>query len=199
MGYNMNDYVKCEECGKLFKRVTHNHLKQHNITLDEYKSKYPDAELISDTTRQKFSTNRLEFWIEKYGVEIGAQRYKEYTNFLGEKNTFEYKQSKYGWTREQFDEFNQNRAQTLLNMVSRYGQEEGTRRWELYCEKQRYVGSTLQYFVDVYGTEEGTQRWTKICTNKSHSLDLYIARYGDELGYKKYNEYASKVFSITRV
>ena len=37
---NSNNYVKCLECGKIFKQINWNHLKKHNITIEEYINKH---------------------------------------------------------------------------------------------------------------------------------------------------------------
>ncbi|PTD94444.1 DNA-directed RNA polymerase [archaeon SCG-AAA382B04] len=38
-----SDKVTCQECGNEYKAITASHLKTHNMTMDEYKEKYPDA------------------------------------------------------------------------------------------------------------------------------------------------------------
>ena len=46
--------VRCEICGKEFQRITPMHLRTHNVTMDEYKIKYPDSPITSFTaTRRK--------------------------------------------------------------------------------------------------------------------------------------------------
>lgn len=37
--------VKCRECGKKFTTITNTHLKKHNMTLDDYRKKYPNEKL----------------------------------------------------------------------------------------------------------------------------------------------------------
>ena len=73
---------------------------------------------------------------KKWGVELGKQKWQEYKNKQAEKNKFEYKQNKFGWTKEKFDEFNKSRAVTLKNMINRYGQEIGNEKWKTYCYLQ---------------------------------------------------------------
>jgi len=46
----MEDFVVCEICGKKASVINHLHLRVHNITVDEYVKKYPDAKLTSDKT-----------------------------------------------------------------------------------------------------------------------------------------------------
>ena len=38
--------------------------------------------------------------IKKWGVELGKQKWQEYKNKQSEKNKFEYKQNKFGWTKK---------------------------------------------------------------------------------------------------
>lgn len=49
------EWVKCQVCGKKFKRIQWSHLKKHGITREEYKKRFPDAKLFSDETRRKIS------------------------------------------------------------------------------------------------------------------------------------------------
>jgi len=48
-------YVECKECGKELKEINNSHLKKHNITREEYKEKYPNAELICEDRRKQCS------------------------------------------------------------------------------------------------------------------------------------------------
>lgn len=57
-----NAGVKCEECGKMFCKITETHLKQkHNLTTQEYKEKYPYAKInsieLSNKTREVYFLN----------------------------------------------------------------------------------------------------------------------------------------------
>ena len=52
------DMVKCKECEKEFEQIQYRHLEyKHNMTMDEYKEKYPNANLVSEEVRQKISDN----------------------------------------------------------------------------------------------------------------------------------------------
>ena len=150
--------VKCEACGKEFKRISTTHLKSKCIrpmTTVEYRELYPNAMLVPPGLVSMLGMTK-EKAIERYGEEEGTRRWNEYCGLQAETNTFEYKQLHYGWTREQFDEYNRSRATTLVNMIRRHGEESGTRMFEEYCEKQRYT-TTIDYFIEEYGVEEGTK------------------------------------------
>ncbi len=49
----MNDKVPCLECGKSFRQITLTHLKSHAMTLADYRSRYPEALLVSDAVLEK--------------------------------------------------------------------------------------------------------------------------------------------------
>jgi len=42
------EYIVCQECGKQFKSLNIQHLRLHNMTLKEYKKKYPNYSTISE-------------------------------------------------------------------------------------------------------------------------------------------------------
>jgi 5-methylcytosine-specific restriction endonuclease McrA len=56
------DKVTCAICGNVLKRITHLHLKKHDISVAEYKIKYPNAKIISDNKRQEMSGVNSPYW-----------------------------------------------------------------------------------------------------------------------------------------
>jgi hypothetical protein len=193
----MTDLVTCLECNKTFKRVTYKHLKHHNMTLNEYVAKYPDAPLISQSTLDGLRTNSLEHFIKIHGNIDGPIKYEEYKAFQSSKNTFEYKQKKYGWDKEQFDDFNSKRAVTKKNLISKHGKDKGLTIWNNYLQKQKTNGNTLEWFVTKLGLENGTKKFQEVNRQKALTLDNFIRKYGDGEGELRYNDYVNngKVFS----
>lgn len=47
--------IKCMVCGKELHKITHFHLNLHNLSMKEYREKYPDAPLTSEEFRKKCS------------------------------------------------------------------------------------------------------------------------------------------------
>lgn len=123
----------------------------------------------------------LNNMIRRYGDVIGNQKWQSYINKQAETNTFEYKQKKYGWTKEQFDEYNQSRAVTLKNMVKRYGEDDGKKKWQEYCEVQRTAGISLEYFIETYGSEAGTIKYNRMLKMKSRSYESYLEKYNGDV------------------
>lgn len=162
-------------CGNHFKRITKTHLKNkcvESITTEEYLSRFPDAELISSDLKKLYS-NTEESIKQKWGNEQGKDRWENYVSAQAETNMLEHKKNKYGWTKEEFDEYNKSRAQTLDNMISRYGDEDGIVKWEEYCNRQRYT-TTIEYFIDNYGSEIGIEKYNnflekRLSANKHQS------------------------------
>lgn len=101
----------------------------------------------------------LDKMIKKYGIEDGTSRWNIYCNRQKETNTLTYKREKYGWTDEEFDEYNKKRSVTLENQIALYGVEQGTIRYNEYVEKQRYSGCSLEYFKEKYGIDDGKKRY----------------------------------------
>lgn len=106
--------------------------------------------------------------IRKWGEEEGKKRWKSYCDKQSETNTFEYKQEKYGWSKEQFEEFNKSRAVTLELCIERHGEEAGRKMWNEYCERQRYTNS-LEYMIKEYGEEKGTKKFKDFTLARANS------------------------------
>ena len=49
--------IKCRICGKEFLKINHTHLKIHNMTVQEYRRRFPDAPLVDESVRKKISQN----------------------------------------------------------------------------------------------------------------------------------------------
>lgn len=141
---------------------------------------------------KKFISASKDSFTRRYGEEEGAKKWDEYRDFQAKKNTFEYKQEKYGITREEFNKFNKLRATTLENFINRYGEDIGCKKWDEYCKVQAYAGSTLTYFEKKFGHEEGVKKWNEINYLKSHSKDVFIIKYGEEDGIKRWNNYIQR-------
>lgn len=81
------DYVVCQICGKKLKWINNLHLRTHNITLDDYKLKYPNAQLLTQNVRDGLTGENNP----NYGIPISDERRK----YLSEINSGE-KHPKFG-------------------------------------------------------------------------------------------------------
>lgn len=80
------NYVYCPICGKKFEKLTYSHIKTHNLSLEEFKEKHPNAVFLSDNMlQQSLEAQKLgnlvvskKRFISKYEEEI--------QNFLTENN-----------------------------------------------------------------------------------------------------------------
>jgi len=109
--------VKCEECGRYFQRIGGNHLKKHNITTKEYKTKYADAKL----------------WSERYSEENGERKRDEWEDPDSSYNTPEFRDMK----RSQLIEMRKPTAPELELLK--------TLNW-LYPKEFEYVGDGQAWF-----------------------------------------------------
>lgn len=48
--------VICRVCGKEFQRISNTHLKLHSITMVGYKEMFPDASMITENLRTRYSS-----------------------------------------------------------------------------------------------------------------------------------------------
>jgi len=49
------EFVICRVCGKHFDRIQHSHLKKHNMSMAEYREKYPTAILVSGKLQKRIN------------------------------------------------------------------------------------------------------------------------------------------------
>lgn len=130
--------------------------------------------------KRKACVRSLPGFIAKYGQETGTEKWNAYCKRQSEVNTFEYKAEKYGWTKEDFESYNKNRAVTLENQIKKYGSEEGKRRFQEYCMKQAYTCS-LEYFLESAPDYEiGMNRYNAFVEARAKSgFNLTHSKVGD--------------------
>ena len=117
-----------------------------------------------------------------FGEKVGLEKWNNYCKLQSKSNTYEYKKEKFGWTKEDFDNYNKSRAVTLENQIAKYGEIEGTKRFNEYCEKQSYVGNKLEYFIEKLGEIEGRKKYEEVIKYKAITLENMIRIYGEEEG-----------------
>jgi G:T-mismatch repair DNA endonuclease (very short patch repair protein) len=139
----------------------------------------------------------LKKMVVLYGKYNGLKKWESYCKKQSESNTLKYKREKYGWSEEQFEEYNKSRSITLDNLIKRHGKVEGLKKWESYRKKQSYCGCSLDYFKEKYGKEEGSKIYKSINWKKSHCLDFYIWKYGREEGLIRFERYFDKLNNNT--
>jgi hypothetical protein len=165
--------IKCLECGFESSRLQWTHFKYkctgrfQNGT--EYLKAYPHAKVVDTELASKTTLTKSKF-IEKYGEKEGIEKWDAYRNKQAYSNSFEYKQQKYGWTQQQFDEYNSNRAVTLEKCIQRHGENEGVHVWNEYVQKQAYT-KTQAYFIEKYGEKIGTEKFSQVNFLKSAAVN----------------------------
>ncbi len=144
---------KCLECGFEAPRLQWTHFKYKCTGKfnngQEYMAAYTGAKTV-DAELAKRTAVSLETFVRKYGEEEGALRFDSYRQKQADSNGLEYKKQKHGWTEEQYRDYNLSRSVTPETMVKKYGLEEGLRRYEAYCDKQK-ITKSRDYVVSNYG------------------------------------------------
>ena len=179
----------CQEC--LLKKFPHiknlSRIFNTNNEVTCYAFNIPKCE--AKKSNKKYSWTK-EKAIEKYGEEKGLAIWNMYIEKQAKTNTYEYKKEKYGWTKEEFDEYNKSRAVTLNNLIKRHGDELGRKIWENYIYKQSETKS-LNWMIEKYGEEKAKE----INSQKSLTLENFIRKYGEEEGTMRWEEYSIKRYN----
>ena len=173
--YNGNKYHLhyCYDCAcKLFPEIPD---KKFALNPATNRSKFlfeirdEDFKVVTD----KICLRTQDYYIQKFGQEEGLKKWNSYCKKQAQTNTFEYKNKKFGWTKEQFTNYNKKRSCTLQNFIERHGEELGKEKWNEYIQKQRYTTS-LEYFIEKYGIKKGTQKFMNFSLARqglySHSM-----------------------------
>ena len=86
------------------------------------------------------------------------------------------------WMKEKY-------AITEDNLVKKWGEEIGKKKWKLYCDKQSLT-NTFEYKKEKYKwTKDQFDRYNK---SRSITLEIMIEKYGENLGIIKWNDYVEK-------
>ncbi len=187
-------------CNKVGWESYPKHKPNFDFELLYEKVKHSDSKIIIGTTHSPKSWDEyygllleydkfkrgvyLEKFIFIYGQEKGKEVFDDYRKKQAYTNSFEYKQKKYGYTIEQFNNYNKSRAVTLGNLIKKYGEHLGTEKYTNYCDKQAYT-NTKEYL--------GEDRYIEVNKKKSHSIDNYIKKYGKDEGVAKLMEFYGKL------
>lgn len=124
--------------------------------------------------------------INKWGKELGEQKWKEYCDKhskIASKQTFI---DKYG-LEEGLRIYHNSRAITKELCIKRYGYEEGLKKWNNYCNQQK-ITKSLDYMINKFGYDKAIQ----INQSKALTLDNFINKYGNIEGNKKYIEFTHR-------
>jgi len=127
-----------------------------------------------------------------YGSIDGIKRWDIYRKKQSLTNTFEYKQEKYNMTLDDFGSYNRSRAVTLENQISKHGRIDGSTKFDAYCVKQQSVGVSLAYFVEKFGETRGLSEYKRVCSEKGHTMDNFVRKYGPEIGPLKFLDTISR-------
>jgi hypothetical protein len=147
-----------ETCGNVDLRSLPDFLTytDHDLSLSE---RYIRARQIGcKVTLEKFQL--------RYGMTFGNKRWDAYKERQAYTNSLEYKSKKHGFTQDEFDLYNKNRAVTKVNLIKKYGEELGNKKWYAYKERQAYTNS-LEYNIETLGVSKGTANYNRICSEKA--------------------------------
>lgn len=176
-----NEYIRVKEC---FKDKPNSYYSGYCRAFVKNNVSDLWVERIRRLHKDKSKVTKYRLFL-LHGKDNYLKVFQDYCSKQSIKNTFEYKQKKYGWTKEQFDNYNQKRAVTLDNFIIRYGEYEGTKKFDEYIQKKNYSSSHLadelfNYIYENIDTED-----------KSHvyflKLNTEFGKYDKEL--KKYYKY----------
>ena len=167
MVYKIHKLSVCEDC--LTKKYPEYESKNKSKVFNQmnYLTEYAFGITHEDATKwikEKYAITEKNL-IKKWGEELGKLKWMQYCEKQSKTNTFDYKREKYGWTEDEFKEYNKSRSVTIENLVRRHGEEEGLIIWKRHCDKQKYTTS-VQYFISKHGHQKGIEIYENFCKKR---------------------------------
>jgi hypothetical protein len=195
-------------------RIIRNKLKTDVISEYSCKIRYGDNwKKKQDEIKDKVKMNKENF-IKKYGKKIGTKKWEErnrkvvsyglkpaierYGEVEGRKKWEDTLSRKITTMSERKKIKPYRNGRTLVEYQERHGIKVGYEKWKLRNEKQKYRFSP-QYYIDKYG-DGFLEEWEKYTKSMSKtSFKSFTERYGEELGFIKFNEHVYKIIENLKV
>ncbi len=206
-----DDYVICPICNKKLLEINSDHLRTHNISKDDYDKQYPSFPRLSKKGKEGKNhfkggvseelslklkkSHTIEGYIEKYGEEEGKERYYLSKKRKSYSHTDEYYYERYGDEALSIKENHiKSKTITLENLIKKYGEEEGTKKYIKKVEKGRFA-RTLKGYQNRYGKEDGYLLWKE--RNDNHSRKISKTKHLEY--YNKIDEYYFLIEKFSRL
>lgn len=204
------DYVLCEICNLKFREINSDHLSLHDISCDGYDKIYNKSRTSSKTSIRKdtlskqmspelshklSNSHKIDNYIEKYGEIEGEIRYRKMIENKTYRNSYQSYKDKYGELEGylKYREVQNKKVNSLENKITKYGLEEGTKKYEEFTIKQK-VKSTLSNFIYKYGYDDGLKRWL----DKNNKISISNSKI-ERKDKKDFINYISDVCKYTRI
>lgn len=197
--------------------ITHYSKGQKNYWILRGYSDEEAEEKYLQYSKQYFART-VESTMKRYGVD------RQTAERMRAESMEKTRQTVSQWSDEKRREVGRQKSQALDALIERYGEEEGTRRYqqrlrrykktisdnwntlvnehglEYALQKRKEKSSDLAHCIARYGEEEGRRRYKETSRKKSfaQTLDGYISRYGEEEGTRRYNERQEKYVNTFR-
>ena len=185
------------------KLISLNNILSNNPSNDRRVALY--GMLISETSLEADLVKRFERFVKtpmhteefyrlKFGDEEGIKKFKNTGSSRGKGNTLEGQITKYGLEEgtRRYNEINSKKVHTLENFIRKHGKEKGREMFESTIAKK---AMDVELFKNKYGVEDGKKRfeeWKEKCVS---SEENFIRRHGENLGKQKWKEFKEKSLS----
>jgi len=203
------DFVICKICGLKFKEINNDHLERHKITSSEYDNIYQSprtsektrinkntlSSIMSEEFSEKLSkSHQIENYKLKYGEEEGTIRFNLMMSRKKYKNGKQSYLDRFGNDGEEiFNSVQRKKKITLENLINKYGDSEGKRRYNQFRHRRKNQ-NLLSTYIEKYGYEIGLGRWL----DKNNKISISNSKINKE-DRDKFKEYIYQVNRFTRI
>ena len=177
------DKRKCTKCqGPIFYDYGIIRLsKDGNLKYDESK---PSCKSFKEIDGEKFYLSVCQFCLSSEFPEYNQMNKVRIFNVMSKITKFAFEVPE-----QKAKKFTQKTAVTLENLIKKYGEIQGKKRWDRYCNLQS-ITNTFEYKKEKYGWDE--QKFKEFNKGRAITLNNMVKKYGEEEGKKVYNQYVEK-------
>lgn len=140
---------------------------------EKYKSKRKATYSKNKNAGRDYNSFSLKTYINKYGETEGLKNWQNMREKCIKHGSKEHLREIYG--DEAAEKMAKNRwgIVSLNAFVKRHGEEEGTKRYNAFIEKQK-SNQNLEYLIEKYGEEEGYKKYVKVAWKSNKTSDISL-------------------------
>jgi hypothetical protein len=150
----------------------------------KYSTNFPSSRSFREIDGQKFYLSVCAECLVKEFPEYNTMNKSRVFNVMSKITQFAFQVPD-----DDVKKFTQKTSMTLENIIKKYGEDEGNKRWKKYCDLQS-ESNKFEYKKEKHGWDQ--EDFDKFNKSRSVTLKNMIKKYGQEEGENIFDEYVKK-------
>jgi G:T-mismatch repair DNA endonuclease (very short patch repair protein) len=150
----------------------------------KYSTNFPSSRSFREIDGQKFYLSVCAECLVKEFPEYNTMNKSRVFNVMSKITQFAFQVPD-----DDVKKFTQKTSMTLENIIKKYGEDEGNKRWKKYCDLQS-ESNKFEYKKEKHGWDQ--EDFDKFNKSRAVTLKNMIKKYGQEEGERVFDEYVKK-------